>query len=451
MAFCHYCDITALGCSGRDSVHTSLTTHRGHWQGLGSPTLSSKVVLNESILHLSAALLAEESPHRASIDESLQRGTLSRKAAEEAAIERARLVAQRAAEETATLVATRIANDLAPPEARKTAIEPARVQAVEVATRGAPIAAREAAAQPARDRATEVAKEVAAQIAANIANELSPLAAKEAAIQPATIIATKVASEIVLRKILVLDTKIELDNFVDNQMKWLKNVPQAEIPEMQATQVPRLALYDFLVLCDDSRSMRSDGGLAKSTQEATVGGLFDILKDLGSEGLFSIIPFEEEEHERIKDAAGVKRALHSIRYGTSAKALKPLEERIIRRLKKQAKKGALPPTVIVVMTDGDTGEVTDFGNAIGRFKRVLRQHGYGGPAALFLICRVGNDVKAAKTLEALNDNEAINDVVLYPKDQLDLKLKETNGDVNGYIGWVVRELLRAMKLQLIKP
>ncbi|KAL2185888.1 hypothetical protein L209DRAFT_743303 [Thermothelomyces heterothallicus CBS 203.75] len=100
-----------------------------------------------------------------------------------------------------------------------------------------------------------------------------------------------------------------------------------------------------------------------------------------------------------------------------------------------------------------TGDVTDFGNAIAKFKKTLRENGSVGPATLFLICRVGSDNESARTLEALNDNTAINDIVLYSKSQLDLKLDESEkeGHVDGYIGWVVIELLRAMELQLIPP
>lgn len=65
-----------------------------------------------------------------------------------------------------------------------------------------------------------------------------------------------------------------LNDFVKTQLTWLKNVPQAEIlrriskasekapavtkkfsvPPENAIQVPRLSLYDFLVLCGMSYS-----------------------------------------------------------------------------------------------------------------------------------------------------------------------------------------------------
>jgi hypothetical protein len=313
MNFCHYCDMTALGCSGCDAPHAGLTTHGHPFLGFGYPLLSSKTVLGEMTLHLSAALFSDNNPHKASIDESLKTGTLSRfgrcllsaaiqnyavrvaehlgpeilfeleqilvkdeetkararKAAEEAAIERARAIAQKAAEETAQRVADYVAREVAPPAAREAAVEPAKLTAIEVAKREAIPAAREAALQPATDVATTVAT--------RIANEITPREARDAAVAPATEKAAEIAQELVSRKIQEMDTnkqemetKRELDNFVNNQMSpWLKGVPQNEvrrridvaaknaplvtkafkIPPAQATQVPRLALYDFLILC----------------------------------------------------------------------------------------------------------------------------------------------------------------------------------------------------------
>jgi hypothetical protein len=317
MAFCHYCDMTALGCSGCDAPHAGLTTHGHPFLGFGYPLLSSKTVLGEMTLHLSAALLSDDNPDKASIDESLKTGTLgrfgrcllsaaiqnyavrvaqqlgpeilpqleqilvedeetkarARKAAEEAAIERARAIAQKAAEETAERVADHVAREVAPPAAREAAVEPAKLSAIEVAKREAPPAAREAAMQPATDAATAVATK--------IANEISPREARDAAVPPATAKAAEIAQELMSRKIQELDivkqemdTKRELDNFVNNQMSIkgvspsevrkrieiaAKNAPLVtkafKIPAAQATQVPRLALYDFLILCGMSISL----------------------------------------------------------------------------------------------------------------------------------------------------------------------------------------------------
>jgi hypothetical protein len=83
-----------------------------------------------------------------------------------------------------------------------------------------------------------------------------------------------------------------------------------------------------------------------------------------------------------------------------------------------------------------TGPVTDFADAIAKFKSVLHHNGYTGPAALFLVCRVGSDQKAAEALKNLNRDKTIKNMLLYSEDQLDDKLAKASGNVNEYIGWV---------------
>jgi hypothetical protein len=311
MDYCHTCDITALGCSGCDAVHGGLTTHVGRHLGLASSALSGKDIVYETLHYLSAAIMAEASTEpsgetmgrfsRCRISAASQHfaqqmseklgpeilpqiekillddeaaKAAARQAAQEAAIERVRLVAKKAAEEAATVVATKIANHLAPIAAREAAIEPATKKANEVATEIAnhlaPIAARDAAIEPATKKANEVATE--------IANHLAPIAARDAAIKPAsetaahvaTDKATEIAKAIVgreLEKLQERETKANLDRFVNTQIGGHINKAEVQrriaaaaknagavtikymLPEKQATEVPRLALYDFIVLC----------------------------------------------------------------------------------------------------------------------------------------------------------------------------------------------------------
>jgi hypothetical protein len=106
---------------------------------------------------------------------------------------------------------------------------------------------------------------------------------------------------------------------------------------------------------DDSGSMKTTKDRRMATQEATVRGLFNILKALGSERLFAVMPFEfEDKHYRnLKTPHAVDDALGNISYGSGVKALQPLQCLIEERLEKQAKDQSLPPTVVVVITDGD--------------------------------------------------------------------------------------------------
>jgi membrane-anchored protein YejM (alkaline phosphatase superfamily) len=97
--------------------------------------------------------------------------------------------------------------------------------------------------------------------------------------------------------------------------------------------------------------MRSGRRIA--TLEATVRGLIGILRDLGSDRPFSIVPFEGAVYNNLPDLTSVNNALRSIKYETNAGALDPLRQRVIRPLESLAKRKSLNPTVVVVVTDGD--------------------------------------------------------------------------------------------------
>jgi hypothetical protein len=101
--------------------------------------------------------------------------------------------------------------------------------------------------------------------------------------------------------------------------------------------------------------MQSTSDRRIATQEATVRGLFNILKALGSERLFSVLPFdfEDKHYKDLKTPHAVDGALNAISYRTGLNALKPLQRLIRGHLEKQAKDQSLAPTVVVVITDGD--------------------------------------------------------------------------------------------------
>ena len=90
-----------------------------------------------------------------------------------------------------------------------------------------------------------------------------------------------------------------------------------------------------------------------ATQEATVRGLFSILRALGSTQPFSIIPFTGAAHEQLPSLEAVNRALGQLVYQHGPSALGPLQTRVLHPLESLAKEGKLAPTVVVVITDGD--------------------------------------------------------------------------------------------------
>jgi hypothetical protein len=314
---CHVCDITALGCSGCDTHHT-FPTHNYLHCGLGSPVLSSQVFFREFTRHLTAGLFANDNPSKSNVEISLAKGTLgrysrcrlsaaiqvvaselsqtlaseilqkvektleedeaarnkAREAAEEEARKRAKAIAEETAKATAEEVAKRVAEKLAPVVAKSTATEiatklapsVAESTAKEIATRLAP----EAAKQPAIDTATKVANEVASQLA--------PEAARQPAVDTATKIATKIANETTSAVEGAIEAAQDMRDFEMKNMRGFESlrgetqqvirdaskrapavVQKFSIPKDLTPKVPRLALYDFLVLCGTTQfSFRLD-------------------------------------------------------------------------------------------------------------------------------------------------------------------------------------------------
>lgn len=201
------------------------------------------------------------------------------------------------------------------------------------------------------------------------------------------------------------------------------------------------------------------------TLNATVRGLFNVQKELGSMRQFNIIPFAGDFWTDVEESDEVERAIHSFQYGRGGDAVGPLRERILKRLERDANEKALYPSVSVIITDGEvwtypkslfleslilTRELTTvlflvfffqisvpkLGESIAEMKQTLEYNGYSGPASLFLICRVGSSENAARSLRSLNDIPAIRDMVFLSEDQLDTKLMSMQNDVDLYAGWV---------------
>jgi hypothetical protein len=444
--------------------------------------------LREFTQHLSAGLFAEDNVSKANIDESLAKGTLgrygrcrlsaaiqvvateisqklsseilqkventlendeaarkkAREEAEEEARKRAKAIAQETAKATAEEVARLVAERLAPDVAKNIAIE--------IATRLAP----EAAKQPAIDTATKIAREVAIQLA--------PEAARQPAVDTATRIATEIANEKTSAVVEALEASQDMQDFERTNMvgfEHLRNetqqvireaskrapvvVQRFGIPKELTYKVPRLALYDFLVLCDNSGSMTSEASRIP-TLKTTLRALFNVREELRSKRQFSIFPFLGKDHTNVQSAGEVEATLASFRWN-GGDAIQPFRERILKRLEDDANARRLYPTVTVIITDGKISSVSKLGNAIATLKQTLNLNGYFGPATLFLICRVGSSSSAAESLGSLKDNPDIKNMVFLSDDQLDTKLINMQDDVDQYAGWVVGELLKAMDLQ----
>ncbi|OCK75738.1 hypothetical protein K432DRAFT_397027 [Lepidopterella palustris CBS 459.81] len=220
------------------------------------------------------------------------------------------------------------------------------------------------------------------------------------------------------------------------------------IPAAAVTKAAQLAFYDFILLCDDSASMGSDTRIP--TLEASIRGLFKAARLLNSETQFSVYTFGGPRWENLRTEPEMEKVVSSLTYQTGEKAAGPLKSRVLQPLLQKASEKKLNPTVVVVITDGDIGNVSDFSNTIAKFKSQMNYYQYDGPAVLFLICRVGNDNHAAQSLKQLKANPIIKDILFYSEDSLDLKLQQMQGNTDAYVGMVIEDLIQAMELQVTK-
>ncbi|RYP05198.1 hypothetical protein DL764_003978 [Monosporascus ibericus] len=307
--------------------------------------------------------------------------------------------------------------------------------------------AEEAACERARLISIEAAKITAKEVATAVAQMVAP----DAAAPPARETAERIARELTLSLVREVNAKQRMNEFATSQLPWLALAVMDRFGiatrEEAAAQVPQLALYDFILVCGVSSMMELP---RIPTLEATVTRLYRILRDLGSERSFSIIPFKGETYEDLKSDADVRGALDSLNYNTGASTARPLRNIVIPLLEEEAVNGTLRPTVVVVITDANVSGVREFGDQIGNFKDMLESKGNNGPAVLLLICRVGDDQNEKAKLRKLKENDNIRKMLLYSEDQLDSRLAELQHDIVKYTRWVVGELLKAMELQLMK-
>ncbi|PGH14147.1 hypothetical protein AJ80_06014 [Polytolypa hystricis UAMH7299] len=221
------------------------------------------------------------------------------------------------------------------------------------------------------------------------------------------------------------------------------------IPEEQVSKAAQLAFYDFTILYDDSGSMKSEESRISTTKQ-TVECLYKAAKVLNPDNKFAIRSFEGTEYENITSETELEDLVSSMEFNTGAVVAGPLKDRILGPLSEAATQKTLNPTAVIIVTDGDLGStVPEFSTTLTDLKTKLDAAGNTGPAVLFLLCRVGNDESAAQSLEELNTDEKIKNLLFYDEESIDGKLAEVGGDIDAYVGAIISDLIKAMDLQAV--
>ncbi|KAB8079694.1 hypothetical protein BDV29DRAFT_151612 [Aspergillus leporis] len=221
------------------------------------------------------------------------------------------------------------------------------------------------------------------------------------------------------------------------------NIPAEEIPK-----AAQLAFYDFTILYDDSGSMTTEESRIPTTQE-TIRGLYKAAKTLNPDNKFSVRSFEGSDYDNVATESDLTDIISSMTFNTGANVAGPLKSKILDPLSLAAAEKKLNPTVVVIITDGDLGSsVPEFSSTVTKFKSQLDAAKNTGPAVLFLLCRVGNDQSAARSLKELNTAAGVKDLIFYGEDPIDTKLESVGGDIDTYVGVIISDLIKAMDLQV---
>ncbi|KAF1981824.1 hypothetical protein K402DRAFT_408161 [Aulographum hederae CBS 113979] len=231
-----------------------------------------------------------------------------------------------------------------------------------------------------------------------------------------------------------------------------------EISKELLPGVAKLALYDFVFLCDNSQSMgmEEDGErirllqdiLRRATYLATLlspqGISIRVLNE--PPGLLGLWDYLQNERQ-------IATILNQIKYEGMTPLGSRLWDTVIRPfILDKAERGILEkPVIVVIITDGEANaEPTDeLRNSIHRCNVQMRHLGYQDASVVFLIARVGNNEEARKFIEDLGKDALVGDSVYVSPDDLASKRAafEKSGANKAYTETLVKLFLSALEVR----
>jgi hypothetical protein len=202
---------------------------------------------------------------------------------------------------------------------------------------------------------------------------------------------------------------------VSNGVDFGAIAAQWQIPTEVVYDLAGMALYDVWLLCDDSWSMANTPDDPDRIADlelicdkvASIATLFD------DDGINIRFMNSQYAPDNVRTTADVKNALARVSYngitpmGTSA--YKKIMEPYLRNARHT------PPTkpiLIIIVTDGTPqGEEITFESAVMRAHRSLQDMGMSPYSIAIQVAQVGNDIKAQKFLNELDNHHHIGHMI----------------------------------------
>jgi len=200
-----------------------------------------------------------------------------------------------------------------------------------------------------------------------------------------------------------------------NLAKRLNTIPVQKLaqefkinPEV-AVDLYQLALYNVVILADDSGSMQQDDRIDELKEiigrVAKVAGWFD------EDGLDLCFLNHAGLYSKIKDSASVLNVVQNINFSGRTPLGNVLRNRVWMHyvIEPLNNKQLQKPVLVIVITDGEPDNKNDVFNAILEANNYNKQ---GGTSYVeFEFAQVGNDERAQQFLDELDNHPIIGDIV----------------------------------------
>ncbi|KAI9854542.1 MAG: hypothetical protein M1813_000955 [Trichoglossum hirsutum] len=207
-------------------------------------------------------------------------------------------------------------------------------------------------------------------------------------------------------------------------------------------ELVKLALYDFVILCDDSGSMKH--GERISALKDTLQHVAEIATCLEPSGISVRFLNHKQDtgFNNLTDLRDIENMIDSVNFRGGTQLGRALESKIIQPMviQKAKDESFKKPLITIVITDGEpTFEpLRTFQDNILNCKRSQVFQKYGPAAAVFIISRVGDSADAEIFLTGLRNDRELAEMVFCSMDRLDdqLAVFQKSGDDIEYTRFV---------------
>ncbi|OQV04219.1 hypothetical protein CLAIMM_09135 [Cladophialophora immunda] len=208
-------------------------------------------------------------------------------------------------------------------------------------------------------------------------------------------------------------------------------------------KLTKLALYDFVLLCDDSTSMNI-GSRISALQETvkSVAKFATILEPSGMSVRF--INFKEDgQFNNLTDVDDIMQKVQMVDYSGNTRLGQRLRMKIVDPmiLEKADTNSLKKPVIVAVVTDGEptVEPPTTLGETMKTCKNWPSVRKLGEAVVAFLLCRVGDSVQAEAFFLGLEKDQNLRDVVYVSPYRIDdeLAIFQRCGDDEGYRAWLI--------------